>query len=170
MWLKLCSLRCLLAALGDRMIDEDYQVFLSDGQALDQLWVLDSEDPPAGGKQKTLIVCIAPRFKLLLEEKCGTLRIVTGKFVRPYFMEHLSTINNQQAAFPLINHLGLLCMPRGVWENIWHSKLRPFLLSMPLSAVYVVHNSFCCGLAFSIYLMSIRWIMKKACCWSSKKE
>lgn len=64
------------------MIDEDYQVLLSDGQAFAQLWVLGSEDPPAGGKQKiahcfsffffpsslvdALIVCIAPRFKLLL--------------------------------------------------------------------------------------------------------
>ncbi|CAG02792.1 unnamed protein product [Tetraodon nigroviridis] len=39
---------CFLAALDGRMIDEDYQVLLSDGQAFAQLWVLGSEDPPAG--------------------------------------------------------------------------------------------------------------------------
>lgn len=43
---------CFLAALDGRMIDEDYQVLLSDGQAFAQLWVLGSEHPPAGGKQK----------------------------------------------------------------------------------------------------------------------
>lgn len=45
-------LGCFLAALDGRMIDEDYQVLLSDGQAFAQLWVLGSEHPPAGGKQK----------------------------------------------------------------------------------------------------------------------
>lgn len=34
------------------MIDEDEQVLQSDGQAVAQLWVLASEEPPAGGKQK----------------------------------------------------------------------------------------------------------------------
>lgn len=45
-------LGCFLAALDGRMSDEHYQVLLSDGQAFAQLWVLGSEDPPAGGKQK----------------------------------------------------------------------------------------------------------------------
>ena len=66
--------------------------------------------------------------------------------------------------FTLINHLDLVCMPQGVWENIWHSKQRPFLLLVPLSAVCVVHYSFLCDLAFSICLMYIGWIMKKEHC------
>lgn len=65
---------------------------------------------------------------------------VAVKFVRLSFMEHLSPINKQQALFPLINHLDLLCMPGGVWLNIWHSKPRPFLLAVPLSAACVLHK------------------------------
>lgn len=106
--------------------------------------------PSSAGE--TLIVCTAPGLKRLLEEKCGTLKIfVPVKFVRLYFVEHFSTITNQQALFPLINHLDLLYMPRGVWENIWHNKQRPFLLSVPLSTLCIVHNSFFCSLAFCIY-------------------
>lgn len=36
------------------MMDEDYQVLLSDGQMFGQLWVLGAEDAAAGGRQKKL--------------------------------------------------------------------------------------------------------------------
>ncbi|TWW70199.1 hypothetical protein D4764_18G0010050, partial [Takifugu flavidus] len=38
----------LLANLDGRMMDEDYQVLLSDGQMFGQLWVLGAEDAAAG--------------------------------------------------------------------------------------------------------------------------
>lgn len=44
----------MLAALGGGMMDEDYQVLLSDGQMFGQLWVLGAEDAAAGGRQKKL--------------------------------------------------------------------------------------------------------------------
>lgn len=56
------------------MMDEDYQVSLSDGQMFGPLWVLGAEDAPAGGRQKISpcffqavlsIVCMPPQFKLL---------------------------------------------------------------------------------------------------------
>lgn len=42
---------CFLAAQDERMIGEDYQVFLSDGRAFGQVLVLGCSDPTAGGKQ-----------------------------------------------------------------------------------------------------------------------
>lgn len=39
------------------MIDEDEQVPQSGGPAVAQLWLLASEEPPAGGKQKISHCC-----------------------------------------------------------------------------------------------------------------
>lgn len=41
---------CLLVAQGEELTDEDYRVFLSDGPALGQVWVLGCGDPDAEGK------------------------------------------------------------------------------------------------------------------------
>lgn len=43
---------CLLAAQGEDLTDEDYRVFLSDGPALGQVWVLGCGDPDAEGKTR----------------------------------------------------------------------------------------------------------------------
>lgn len=46
---------CLLAAQGEGVMGEDYQVFLSDGRALGQVWVLQGcRDPAAEGKRRAL--------------------------------------------------------------------------------------------------------------------
>lgn len=50
----------LLAAQGKRMIGEDYQVFISDGQAFGQMLVLGCRDPTAGGKRGTVELKIQP--------------------------------------------------------------------------------------------------------------
>lgn len=41
---------CLLAAQGEELTDEDYQMFLSDSSPLGQVWVLGCGDPEAEGK------------------------------------------------------------------------------------------------------------------------
>lgn len=46
---------CLLAAQGEGVMDEDYQVFLSDGRALGQVWVLQGcRDPAAEGRRRAV--------------------------------------------------------------------------------------------------------------------
>lgn len=42
---------CLLAAQGEGVFGEDYQVFVSDGRAMGQVWVLGRREPAAGGKR-----------------------------------------------------------------------------------------------------------------------
>lgn len=48
---------CLLAAQGEGVMGDDYQVLLSDGRALGQVWVLQGcRDPAAEGKRRALSV------------------------------------------------------------------------------------------------------------------
>lgn len=48
---------CLLEEQGEGMMGEDYQVFLSDGRALGQVWVLQGcRDPAAEGKRRAVPV------------------------------------------------------------------------------------------------------------------
>lgn len=62
---------CFLAAQDERMIGEDYQVFLSDGRAFGQVLVLGCSDPTAGGKQGGLI---ALKIQLSVTETCNCSR------------------------------------------------------------------------------------------------
>lgn len=41
---------CLLAAQGEELTDQDYQMFLSDSSPLGPVWVLACGDPEAQGK------------------------------------------------------------------------------------------------------------------------
>lgn len=102
---------CLLAVQGEGAFGEDYQVFVSDGRAVGQVWVLGCRDPAAGGKRIQALESIAleVQHQTLLFEKLPFLNTILP------LQKPLSEPRFTQPAG--LNYGSLLKWQHGVQEN-----------------------------------------------------